>query len=327
MEPETNPSQTEVAGPARMGRAASEGGDGPSAKVWARIRKCAPPAAKASKFITGLAALGGAVVVITAWFPMAYDNIWPNEKAYGLLEGIHAGYSVDYIKSKLGVPVTTAPTGTPGEGLTLMTFPEDKYLVSVIAKNNEVELYSVLSCASDFRPHFVIPGSAGVTLQAENISDVGPASPGDAAFTQLAYEFGGDGQTERASELVAGSGTMVLEGMSLVYGTNWACPGPSSRPDVTGSANASYSGALSQTTPFVKAIRSGTLVNFFAELAPGFDPCHVEASVQCPEQVPNTELKVSPTPSQFEAPPGFFAKFWPATPLLSPSSSVHPTGS
>lgn len=51
-------------------------------------------AASVAKGITGLAGLGGALVAIFAWFPMARDTLWPNLKEYEIVSSLHAGYSV-----------------------------------------------------------------------------------------------------------------------------------------------------------------------------------------------------------------------------------------
>lgn len=299
--------------------------DVPKPQTW--FGKAWTPIRSTGKGIIGLAAFGAAVVAIAAWFPIAQDNIWPKEKEYRLLADIHAGYSVDYVKSKLGTPAEVrSASKNVSLKYTLMTFPRDDHLVSILANEaGEVEMYSVLSCNHDFRPHFDLPTGAGITLQSQRLSEVQPKNK-DESYTLLSYDFAGDGQVERATEVIPGSGTNSFDRMSYLYGANGLCsetlPPLGLLPQEAG-----YNGILRDATQNIRSERENMMANFYSELAPGFDFSYVVLPPSLPpdnftwhSENPDHDSygSISPSPSRAEVPPNFLTKQAPPNPNQMP---------
>lgn len=298
-----------------MGRAEGEqpreSGDIPKPQTW--LAKAWATINSTRHGVVELAAFGAAVVAIAAWFPLAQDNIWPQEKEYRLLADIHAGYSVDNVKSKLGTPVGVRSASTNASlKYILMTFPRDDHLVTILANEaGEVEMYSVLSCNHDFRPHFDLPMGARIALQSQRVGDV---QPGD-NLTLLSYEFSVNGIVERATEMVSGSGSNALDRMSYLYGANGQCsealPPRGMTPPVE------YNGILRDAPQDIRSARENMTANFYAELAPGFDFSYVVSPPSLPPDdftwhTENTDHdsygSISPSPSRHEFPPNFLTK-------------------
>ena len=278
--------------------------------VWPRIKSI-------GRSVTGLSAFGAAVVAIAAWFPLAQDNLWPKEKEYRLLADIHAGYSVDYVKSKLGTPVEVRPASTkPNIKFTLMVFPRDDHIVSIVANDaGEVEMYSVLSCSHDFRPRFDFPEGGSITLQGNHLDQIQTEKKTE-SDTLLSYNFAVDGQVERATEVLPGSGSASLNGMSYLYGANGVCS-EILPPSHMLHQDASYNGMLKDSGQDIRSERQSMTANFYTELAPGFEFSYVVVPPTLPPndltwQTENPDQtsygSISPSLTQREIPPNFLAK-------------------
>ncbi|WP_207344801.1 hypothetical protein, partial [Arthrobacter sp. E3] len=58
----------------------------------------------AFKFILGVAAITTAITAILAFAPMAFNTAFPRVRAADTLQSLHAGYTLDVFKEKLGAP-------------------------------------------------------------------------------------------------------------------------------------------------------------------------------------------------------------------------------
>ncbi|MDP9904792.1 hypothetical protein J2S90_001747 [Arthrobacter bambusae] len=208
--------------------------------------------------------------------------------------------------------MTSKVTGDPAESLTLMTFPGQGFIASVIAKGGEVELYSVLSCSRDFRPTLTEPLTGQkVTLQMDRLDDV--------SYFQMA----GDGQVQIAAN--SQGGTNVSEQRWVFYGINATCGGY--RLPAPLDANPW------DPTSVPKHIRDEIShqkmpLNFYTEIAGDFDSCNFvdpthpvgpsqptspdgSISSPCLDGKDAHRIKVLPTLALFDVPPTFYSSVWP----------------
>ncbi|MFD6554157.1 hypothetical protein [Streptomyces sp. NPDC058398] len=113
-----------------------------------------------SSLVTAVSTLVTAVVTLnnsrSDWHPAEYRK----------LRELHAGYSIEKFREKLGVPAFRIPFGTgpnddlPDEGYTKNVFrPRQDYWVEVISDpTGRTVTYSVTSCRADFQPTFSFRG-------------------------------------------------------------------------------------------------------------------------------------------------------------------------
>lgn len=123
-----------------------------------------------AKGVTGLAALGAAIVAILAWFPMARDFVDPRFKEYENLKSLYAGASVSFFDGKLG-PASIVRAAPTEAGITERLYVKEDYIVQTLATpEGETKLYSVLSCNPNFKPSLNSFGGA-VTLHDKPLAE------------------------------------------------------------------------------------------------------------------------------------------------------------
>jgi hypothetical protein len=134
-------------------------------KFWMGARLIVNP-------LLAIAGLITAATLLVQFAPGVWDKIFWRRVEYSILSQLHAGYSIDYVKAKLGEPalVDTSPM-TPG--YRALTFIRHDYFVQTIVNGSgRIEALTIVSCSPDFKPTFNAPDQSQVTLQAVPLAEV-----------------------------------------------------------------------------------------------------------------------------------------------------------
>ncbi|WP_457971590.1 ETEC_3214 domain-containing protein [Arthrobacter sp. D1-17] len=220
-------------------------------------------AASVAKGITGLAGLGGALVAIFAWFPMARDTLWPNLKEYEIVSSLHAGYSVDAFDAVLGPPSIVMER--EDDGTTKRLYVKDNYVVQTVAlPSKQTVLYSVLSCDLGFQPTFTKFGKS-ITLNVASMAAQSTGSNGPDAPVKLYYAAQDEVGIMNAEKFhwrveVLSEDTDGSQSRGIGFGVNTVCTA-AGQPATT----VNYQGPLDEAPEEVKNFRAATAPNFYVE--------------------------------------------------------------
>jgi len=124
--------------------------------------------------LLGTAGVLSSIAVITAWMYGA-DRIFRKDFGWrqtvvATVTGLHAGYSIQYFKSQLGVPVESHSTS---RGFKEDVFKGRGYWVEALTKgSSEVMFYSVTVCDPSIDPSFTMPNVGSVTLNHSSLASV-----------------------------------------------------------------------------------------------------------------------------------------------------------
>lgn len=133
---------------------------------WSVWEKCWMGARLAVRSLLAVAGLITAATLLVQFAPSAWERIVWRPAEYSMLSQLHAGYSIDYIKAKLGEPalVDSSPRIPDYRALTFVR--RDYFVQAIVSESGRVEALTTVSCSPDFTPTFKAPGQKQIVLQA-----------------------------------------------------------------------------------------------------------------------------------------------------------------
>ncbi|WP_139146491.1 ETEC_3214 domain-containing protein [Arthrobacter sp. SW1] len=220
----------------------------------------------AYRMFLGVGAVITAWVTIAAFFPSAQKNLFPNDYWYGILKELHAGFSDDIFREKLGTPAIISEVSSAPK-LTQRIYLQEKFAVMTVSnQDGNVNIYSVLACAEDFKPTFSTPSSTTVRIQDRPLNRLEMAANWQPSNErELVYVPGRTvSSLDQLIEIGAGNGNNAVRNRHYFVGVNQGCGRPK-MPDWVSWNEVAYSGPSSEATESVRAIRASTPANFYAE--------------------------------------------------------------
>ena len=113
-----------------------------------------------------------ALVATVALGPHAWRATHERESQYAILQRLHAGYSVDFITSKLGSPTTVTQIVNDSTVKRQLSYIKRDYAVTVVVDSaGSAVTYAVFACNPGFQPTFVSPARGKFKLNATSLRE------------------------------------------------------------------------------------------------------------------------------------------------------------
>jgi hypothetical protein len=240
-------------------------------KCWMAIRLFANP-------LLAIAGLITALTLLVQFAPGTWDKIFWRPVEYSILKQLHAGYSIDYVKSKLGEPALVNSSSTV-PGYRELTFVRRDYFVqTIVSGSGRVEGLTIVSCSPDFKPTFNAPDRSQVMLQAVPLAQAqidiqanshDTSTNKDLNDGRILYYFPGLTVSSIDQYLEAGSfnGSNFQESRSFYVGISSLCIETANYQTIFHLGGKVYSGPASDAPTNVAIIRRRVAANLYSELA------------------------------------------------------------
>lgn len=217
--------------------------------------------------LTGLLVLASAIIDLGE---RVRDDLDWRDQEYKKLTNLKAGFDLRFFEDQLGVPVFVRRSEDDNRYIE-HTFRGREYWAQTISRNGTVELYSVTSCDSEFKPVFAAPGlSPGVsaedivTLEKSKLAEVHDGGP------LITYEYLLGSSFLRVFETAYAG--LASNYKTFIWGATSACRMGDEWPALPPHrSDTPYKGTSPERRPPLDAYRSELVVNTFAEIAPFSD--------------------------------------------------------